>query len=160
MKKLVKKPTQKTIAAAALTFGAIEAGRRLSNGVSAVLPEVIPNLNEKSMIPQLGIVGLSLLAAASYNGPRKDIVNPVFLGMAVEQAGSLIDRQLRGKVSVSQNPNAMQKFTYGILGLGSPCGCQHQQYPALGYYEDALIPEPIEVYADADAEFDDIPAGI
>jgi hypothetical protein len=112
------KVTKKNVKKAGITLLGVETGRRVSNGVAGLIPG-----NISPTIKQAGITLLSLVGAATYSGKGKGFVVPMFLGMATEQGGKLINPHLAKIVPVGA-PQPIKDFA-GMQGLG--CG----YYPQL-----------------------------
>lgn len=108
---MFKKPTQKRATDIVKSVVAFESGKRLSRGLVGL------NLSTNPNHARLGIVAVALLAASSYTGKNKDLVQAALIGSAVEQGGKMIDDYAQTAVSPVENPDAATKFLYDTLGL-------------------------------------------
>ena len=82
---MFKKPTKKRATDLVKSVVAYEVGKRLSRGLVGL------NLSTNPNHARMGITAAALLAAASYTGKNKDIVQAALVGSAIEQGGQMID---------------------------------------------------------------------
>lgn len=143
---MFKKPTKKKATSVATQVVAFEAGKRISRGLVGL------NLTSNPNHARLGIAAVTLIAAASYDGKNKEVVQAALIGSAVEQGGRMIDDYAKVAITPNQSPDAATKFLYDTLGLNSPydmlngsCGCSgglslpNASLVEVDYYEDADV---------------------
>lgn len=141
---MFKKPTKKSATSVATQVVAFEAGKRISRGLVGL------NLSTNPNHARLGIAVVTLLAAASYSGKNKEIVQAALVGSAVEQGGQMIDDYAKVAITPNESPDAATKFLYDTLGLNAPydmlngsCGCGGLSLPSASLievdYEDADV---------------------
>lgn len=120
---MLKKPTSKSAVKGATQVVSFGVGAVLSDGATALVPA------EHSTIGQAAIAGLSFLGAISYNGPGKEFVKPLLLGMTTQQGVKLGRAAAVKVIDPLTGGNAVSNFTNATFGL-SGCGC-NSQYTAL-----------------------------
>jgi hypothetical protein len=128
-----KTPKSKDVMQVAKGFAAFEGGKRVGRGVVGAIPA--KDTKQGQLIK--GVVAIaSILAAAAYKGKHADLVVPVLVGMAAEQAGDLIDAQAKKMITKQANPALPQKFLQDAMGLGCPCDeMPNDQMPPAGSWE-------------------------
>jgi|GEM_PF-4736439 len=133
---VVKTPKTKDVVNAGKQVVSFAAGAMASRAATAAIP--MQNTTTKRAV----VAGLALLGAVAYNGPGKEIVKPLFLGMSTQQTIELVTQTAKNTITVDPNANAIVKLGYGALGLAGcgDCGVAPQ-------YEYAQLASPgIESY--------------
>lgn len=143
---MFKKPTKKRATDLVKSVVAYEVGKRLSRGLVGL------NLSTNPNHARMGITAAALLAAASYTGKNKDIVQAALVGSAIEQGGQIVDDYAQQAIATVPNPDAATKFMYDTLGLkgmhnhnllnaSSSCGCSGLALPAASLVEVDYLDE-------------------
>jgi hypothetical protein len=147
--KNLKKPTKKTIVAGLATVATVTGGAMLSRGVIKQIPM------QNAKLAKGAVAGTAIIAAAAYAGPGKNIVRPMFLGLAAMQVISLVTDFANTKMSRSLDGSQGKSFLDDTLGLAGSCGCGNQNQdtyrslaapsPALVKYNKVYSPESEDV---------------
>ena len=157
---MLKTPKTKDITKQGKQALSLVGGAMISRGVNNVIPV------EDSTMKKAIVAGGSLVLAAMYKGPQKDIVNPALVGMAAYQTVDIISGEVGKQIQRKEGATAIEKFGYDALGLaGTSCGCNQPAttYPmALGApriqrieWNEAYNGEQVE-----EAEYSEIGSGV
>lgn len=121
---MLKKPTKKSVKDTAPQVVAIVGGAMAGQGIESLVPASNPNHKK------LAVLGVGLVLALAYNGPKKDVAKNVGIGMVASKTMDFIQETARKNITPNAAPNPIEKAGYSALGL--MCACDDQYDLGMG----------------------------
>lgn len=130
---MFKKPKKKDATALLSKVVSFEAGKRISRGLVGL------NLSTNANHARGGILAVTLIAAASYAGKNKDLVQSALIGAALEQGGRMVDDYAASAISTKPDVDAGTKFLYDMIGLNGEMRMLQGNTPGMALPSASLV---------------------